>query len=270
MANTQINYACTCPILSTSQATAEGDLRVYPVDPILTMPYLYGLLLTSYSVSAPSHSVQVNATFRMTPTVGDATATATLVAGSASGAPVKSITVSGAGGLYARPPVVTLSGGGGSGAAAHANMQVGGTVVAAGGSGYSGATVASFQGGQLAPGGTPAVAGAVTVVGNAVTAVAVTTPGGPYDQPPVCVISDSGGGTGAVVMAGLSVASITLDSAGKGFTAAPTVVITPLFKQMFPDPTPNSNVQAATMLGWFVQAMQNLLSSPSFDNATVS
>jgi hypothetical protein len=275
MANTQINYACACPILSTPIADAVADLEVYPLDPILTLPYLYGLLLVSYTVTTPVGGlVQANATFRMIPTVGDAVATATLVGGpDVSGAPVLKIVLGGggAGGLYARPPIVGIVGAAERAAEAHAVMQVGGTVVAAGGKNYNAAdTTAAFVGGSLAPGGIPAVAGAVTVVANAVTAVAVTTPGGPYDQPPQVVITDSSGaGSGAVVMAGLSVASVALDYPGVGYIAAPAITFTPLFKAMVPD-SAGDPAQVATMAGWFVQAMQALLSSPAADELSIT
>jgi hypothetical protein len=266
MSNTQINYAVAATTVTQPKATALADLAAIPID--FTLPNFWGLLLTADSTTNPSGTtVERVLTFKMVPTVGDATATATLVGGS-SGSSVKNIAVTGAGGLYARPPVLTFTGGGNplKGAVAFAQMQVGGTIAVKGGTGYSGATVAAFVGGELATGGTPAVAGAVTVVGNAVTAVAVATPGGPYNVPPTVVITDSGGGSGAEVIAGLSVASVNLVYGGVGYTSAPTVVFTPLFKQMVPD---TSN-QPSTIIGLMIQAVQNTLKIPCLELCTAT
>jgi hypothetical protein len=269
MPNSLVTINTQSPILATPIAKAVTDMTNLVLDPFLTLAYFWGLIPTSYIVSSGGGLVTTTLALAMVP-LSTATATAALIGGSAA-APVKAITVTGAGGQYARPPVVTLT----STlpplqpALAHAKMQVSGVYVAAGGSAYTGATIATFSGGSLAPGGTPAVAGAVTVMAGAVTAVAVATPGGPYDIPPVCVISDTGGGTGAMGFAGLSVASIVLDFAGVGYSAAPTVVIAPLFKQMCPDSAGNAN-QAATMKGLLVQAQQMTLKSPTMDTIVIS
>jgi hypothetical protein len=264
--NTQINYAVGCYVISTPIATVKANMQAIPTD--FTLPNLWGLLLVTDAVTEPGGGAVERAwTYKMVPTVGDATATTTLVGGS-SGAPVERVTVTAAGGLYARPPILSFTGGGSplQPAIAYPQMQVGGCVVPYGGTGYSGATVASFVGGNLAVGGTPAVAGAVTVIGGAVTAVAVSVAGGPYDVAPSVVITDSGGGTGAEVVAGLSVASVNLIYGGIGYSSAPSVVFTPLFKAMFPD----SSNQPSTMIGSMIQICSNALLIPCFELCTAT
>ncbi len=72
---------------------------------------------------------------------------------------------------------------------------VGGVVVAAGGSGYSGLPTVTFSGG----GGAGATATA-EVTGGAVTAVRIVNPGAGYTSPPVVIFS-GGGGTGVTANA---------------------------------------------------------------------
>lgn len=264
--NTEITYAVGCTVISTNKSDVQDDLAAIPTD--FTLPNFWGLLLVSDATTNPSgNALQRTWVFKMVPTIGDATITAQLQGGSAA-APVAKLTVTGAGGLYARPPILTFTGGGTplAQAIAYAQMQVGGALVLQGGAAYTGATIATFVGGDLAPGGTPAVAGAVTVVGNAVTGVAVATPGGPYNVPPTCVISDTGGGAGAEVVLGLSVSGATLAYGGKGYTSAPTVVVTPLCKAMAPD----SSNQASLIIGFMVGICQNVLKMPCVDIAAAS
>lgn len=253
MPNSNVNYSLITATLATAPA---GQVTVLQsLLPDQTLLNLWGLYPSAEVATAVGTVLTFSYTLKMVPTIGDATGTANMNADV-----VRSVTTTGAGGLYQKPPVVTFTPPAGNvplvAAEAFAQMQVGGTTVLLPGAAYTGATVATFSGGELAPGGVPAVAGAVTVVAGNVTAVAVATAGGPYVSPPICTITDTGGGTGAIAVCGLSVSGTVVTVGGKGYSAAPTVVYTPLFKQMMPDSGGNTN-QAKTMGGWMKGIVQD-------------
>lgn len=140
-------------------------------------------------------------------------------------------------------------------------MGVGRVIVIAGGSGYV-TPVATFVGGQLAEDGVQAVAGAVTVAGGAITAVAIATPGGPYQVPPTIVITDAGGHTGddAILSPSLKVTGLGMIRPGIGYTAVPVPAFIPFFKSCCPDTQPAS--QIAMLQSWMTQTFQQALGMP--------
>jgi len=83
--------------------------------------------------------------------------------------------------------------------------------------------------------GTPATA-TLTIVGNAVTAVVMSTNGDGYVGVPQAVIYDpTGAGSGAAVTASMGLGSIKVQRPGKGYISTPTVTLLPFFKGLFPD-----------------------------------
>jgi len=94
----------------------------------------------------------------------------------------------------------------------------------------------------------PAVAASATAAlaggsnGTGVSAVTVSAAGSGYTGIPVVTAQTAAGHPAPIrpalfhaVMSGNTVASIVVDDPGLGYDVAPTVVITPLFKAMFPD-----------------------------------
>jgi hypothetical protein len=241
MPNTTITCAYQASALATGVNPLAAALFAAPID--FTLPNTWGLLVTNDVLTKVGQSCSRTFTLKMVPTTADAAGTASLGAAGA----VKSIARTAAGGLYAKPPVVTLTGKNTSPASAAPVMQVGGGVVISGGSSYV-SPVAHLSGGSLAVGGIPLVV-TFTVAFGAITAVNVNANNGPYVTPPVLAITDAGGGSGAEIILGLSLASFVVTSPGFGYQVPPTVVVTPLFKQMVPDSSGNVE-QASTMRGW--------------------
>jgi|SRR5215469_639597 len=272
--NTQVTMTYTGVIGPITGANALAKLKTIPLDS--TLPQFWGLLPITDTPSNPGSTVARVIVLQMTPTIADATATANLVTSGNTGA-VSSATVTDQGGLYARPPIVSFTGGNplpvtipGTGtvapaaAQAIAQCQVRGCIALLGGTGYTGATTVTFSG-PLAPGGVQAT-GTANIVGTAITGVTMVTAGGPYLQAPTVTIFDSGGGAGAEVVAGLGVSGIVVTYGGLGYQSAPTVVLTPLFKQQAPD---TSN-QAATMEGWMTGILQAAMNTQFQEVAAVS
>ncbi len=122
-------------------------------------------------------------------------------------------------------PLVSLSGGGGTGAAAIASTTNGvitGLTLTNGGSGYTSAPVVTFVGN-----GTGASATA-TVVMDIVSGIIVTNAGSGYTAATVDIAG--GGGIGAVATTtigpGGTISGITVTNPGAGYTSAPTITIT--------------------------------------------
>ena len=107
---------------------------------------------------------------------------------------------------------------------------VGGATVTAGGAGYSFAS-ANFTGG----GGGSGAAASVTIVGGVVTAITITNKGSGYTTAPVMTISGDGRGAAAVAQltpsgvavgaAPTTVASVSVDSGGSGYTNSSTTFV---------------------------------------------
>ena len=114
----------------------------------------------------------------------------------------------------------------GPGAGAAATLTIGGTVgsvtVTAFGSGYTSDPTVTITGG----GGSGATATA-TRTGNTVTSITVTAAGSGYTSAPTVTIS-GGAGSGATATSALStsVTAVTLTSGGSGYLTAPDVIIT--------------------------------------------
>jgi hypothetical protein len=145
-----------------------------------------------------------------------------------------------AGADYAAAPVVGLTGGTPNNPGkATAAMGVGRGIVIAAGVGYVAPTIA-FVGGQLAPGGVQAT-GTIAQIGGALQAPTIVTPGGPYEVPPVAVVTDSGG-SGGIISPSLMVAGLLLVNPGFGYETAPPVVFTPFFASCCPDTQPMTQI----------------------------
>lgn len=163
--------------------------------------------------------------------------TATAAIGdSASGNPVTALNLTGNGQNITAPPIVEFSGGNPdepAQAIATLNLNSIGSLV--GGAGYSGQTTVAFKGGLGAGGVEPT--GHVTIGGGgAITAIVIDTPGSKLVGPPTIVITDPAGtGSGASAVSIMQVDQLQLLYGGKGYQAAPTVSLVPLFKYIWPD-----------------------------------
>lgn len=263
MPNTIVQYAATVTVGPTAALVTQNAMLLIPLD--LTLPQIYGLLPITDVIATSGTAVSRTVQTQMTPTITDAAGTPVVGGGGS----VTSVTMTNQGGLYGMPPVVTFTGGNPTKPAQGiAQCQVRGCIALLGGSGYTGAAACKFVGG-LAPGGVPAT-GTVTVALGAVTGIVMVTTGGPYLQAPQVVITDApGGGTGAEVVAGLSVASVLVTYGGLAYQTAPAAVFTPLFKQMVPDSAGNPN-QAATLSGWMDGTLSQLLKLPLQSVMTVA
>lgn len=267
MPNSIVQYAAQVTVGPTPSAVTLAAMKLIPLD--LTLPQIYGLLPISDTIVGPGVTTTRTIQTQMTATIADAAGTAVMAGGAGVVAgTVASVTTTNQGGLYGMPPVVTFTGGNPvAPAQGFANCQVRGCNVLLGGTGYTGATTVTFVGG-LAPGGVAATATA-TIIGTVITGIVMVTNGGPYRQAPLVVITDSGGGAGAEVVAGLSVSGTVVTYGGLGYQAVPTVVYTPLFKQMLPDSAGNAN-QAKSLSGWMDATFAQLLKLPVQSAITIS
>ena len=185
-----------------------------------------------------------------------ATATATLEDAGASGSPVGSLTVTGAGSGYVLPPIVTFTGGrpadvvrpgfptittqvnqlavsANAPAVAQAYLKAVSVSIPSGGAAYSAGTTLVVTGRQSQD-GTPMVL-TPTITLGVITGVAITDAGSGYTGvPSVTAIDPMGTGSGAVVTISMGVGTIELYRGGAGYISAPTVVLTPVFQAFFP------------------------------------
>jgi hypothetical protein len=101
--------------------------------------------------------------------------------------------------------------------------------------------------------GTVATA-SVTVSGGNITGVTILTNGSGYVQLPTVVIYDPmGTGSGGAISVSLGVENIVVDYPGHGMTTAPTVVLTPYFKSVFPDSSNQATPFENFPLFWALQ-----------------
>lgn len=200
-----------------------------------------------------------------------ATGTFSLEAGIGTpGAPITRLSLTDSGDGYAGPPIVQFQAPDGSiivptsgifPPKAHALMGASSVVMLNGGKGYTGAVSASFVGGQLAPGGVQATAGAITLDGGgAITAIAVATPGGLYNVPPHLVITDvPGGGSGAVAIGTLKVTSLVLNSPGRTIPIGSMGFVPPFLLQA---PFNVPETQKSTLRGWMTAVIAKAARTP--------
>jgi len=146
---------------------------------------------------------------------------------------VASITVGTAGSGYtstATPPAVTISaptipgGVNATGTAILSGGGVTGVTIAAGGTGYTAATVV-FSAPQVS-GGTTAT-GTVTITSGAVTGIVIVSAGTGYTSAPTATISGNGTNAtvGTITLSSSSITGITITNAGSGYTSNPTVTV---------------------------------------------
>jgi hypothetical protein len=236
----------------------QASVAAVPIDNDLLLAY--GLRVISDSTPAPvGNLVTRTIVLGMLPSVA-ATATANLYGGDPTGSPLTPVIGFTAGADYVVPPLVIADPPlpGNRQATMHATLGAVGIVVDAGGSLYTPATVIVFSGGNLAEGGTQAVAHAIIALG-VITGVVVDVVGGPYTIPPIVTAVDSGGGSGAVLTVSLGLSGIVLDDPGLGYIPPPpNLTVVPQYKALFPDGTD----QASPVVNWMTEVLQNELSVP--------
>jgi hypothetical protein len=248
-------------------ATLAAQFAAIPVD--LALPNMVGLLYDNDVTSTAGQTVTRTITLRARPST-DATATATLFSGDVSGSPIDALALGASGHDYAAPPVIGFDGTAENiSAVAIALMGVDEVLVINGGSGYVAPTV-TFVGGELPPSPifaegvlTPQSAqatGTVTIAGGVITAIVMTTRGGPYQVPPLAVITDTGG-SGAILSPTLRVTGLSLLNPGAGYgDGAPTLSLTPFFASINPDSEPTS--QIATVRSWMKGTFEAAMRMP--------
>ena len=139
---------------------------------------------------------------------------------------------------YASAPTVTFAAPdntGGTTATGHAVISGKGSIaslpVSAGGAGYTQATTTVTITAPDLTGGTQATATATVSAAGVIVGFVMTEAGSGYSIVPGIIISDTGGGAGAVGTATLSdatagqVTAIVLDNAGSGYETAPSITI---------------------------------------------
>jgi hypothetical protein len=238
-------------------ATLAARFAAVPID--LSVPRKCGLLYFSDATATVGQVVTRTIVLRATPTTA-ATATASRFVGDVSGSPIQLLTLTGDGADYAAPPIVGLFGGTPNNAGkATASMGVGRGLVINPGVGYVAPTIA-FVGGQLAPGGTQAT-GTIAQIGGALQAPVITAAGGPYEVPPVAVVTDTSG-TGGLISPSLKVTALTLVNPGFGYETAPPVVFTPFFASCCPDTF--ADTQKAHVRSWMTSIFRAALTTPVY------
>ena len=217
--------------------------------PLNQDPLLLGLRLTSDVTQQVGSTAVVTRTliFSMNP-ASAATITAavnTTKGGQNRTGEISTLTVTGNGLDYIRPPVLSFTDSASklaSGAAANAKMGVYGVncslYASSGGANYT-APVVTASGGELAPGGTQATFGTPVLAGGVISSVPVVTTGGPYNAPPTLTVTDSTG-SGASLLAQLGITGTNLVQKGTQYET-PSVVITPFYLVMFPQGSPQQS-----------------------------
>jgi hypothetical protein len=243
-----------------SQASLAARLAAVPLD--LSLPRMWGLIPTSDVTSTPSATIVERVIELNMGNTFSAPITAVQDSSPLHGR-VRSLILGSTTGYLAGPPIVNFSAPNPSGlkAAASPVMGLKQVLIANGGLGYTGATTAALVGGNLAPGGTPATLGAITLIGGSVTSVAVANPGSGYTTYPQIVFTDSGGGSGASAYGGLNLVGVTLNSGGSLYSAPPTVTLTSLFFASTPGEV-GGEVTDYTMGNWMTGQMQIGTRSP--------
>jgi hypothetical protein len=239
-------------------ATLASRFAAVPVD--LALPNMVGLLYEADSTVTVGQDATRTIVLQARPTV-DATATATLFPGDVSGSKVRQLLLGLSGSDYATPPIVRIPGVSDNvEATARASMGVGRGIIINSGSGYVAPSIA-FLGGMLAPGGTQASATIAQVAGVLQPPV-IVTPGGPYNVPPVAVVTDAGPGVGGIVSPSLKVTGLTLLQPGAGYSAVGPVTITPFFSSCCPDSQPDS--QKSFLRSWMTAIFRQELTLPVY------
>jgi|SRR5579871_317459 len=259
MTNSLITCAYTLTAVGAqSIATLTPRFAAVPLD--LTIPRLFGLLPESDSTAAPvGTSVTRTIVFRMVPNT-PAAASIVLLGGQPLGK-IAHVSLSVAGFGYAKPPIVSFGTPGAKGQA-HARGQVVSGIVLQGGSGYTGATVATFVGGEVEPTGTVAKA-TPNISAGVITGVTMVSAGQGYQSYPDIVFTDSGGGSGASGIGALEVENVVVDNPGDGYSASTPVTLTPVFPASFPDASQagGANGQGQVLQGWMLQELQQALNT---------
>lgn len=233
----QCQYLVDSGVLTPAQIAPL--MAAVPID--TTIPYFYGLRLITDTTTTGSTNVERSLTYSMLP-ASNAAGTANMVGTGGAGG-IASVTKTASGGPYTAVPVVSTSGGNPTVLASIiAICKLTGVSVLNAGSGYT-APVVSFVGGSLAPGGTVPVASATVGGGGSISAINVTTVGGPYTQAPSVVVADPTG-SGCIAVANLTVDSFQVQTPGAGYSATPTIVVTPYYKVMVPNGSPLTTEQA--------------------------
>jgi hypothetical protein len=243
-----------------SQASLAARLAAPPLD--LELPQLWGLIPTSDVVAEPTaNQVTRTVTLNMGNTFS-APLTAVLDSSPLHGR-VRAINVGVTTGYMAGVPILDIGAPnvGFEQASAAPVMGLKQVLIANGGSGYTGATVATLVGGNLAPGGTPATLGAITIIAGAITNVAVATPGSGYTTYPQIVFTDSGGGSGASAYGGLNIVSVTVTNPGSGYSTPPTITAQSLFFNSAPNETGGETTDSC-LADWMTGQLQIATRSP--------
>ena len=172
-----------------------------------------------------------------------------------------------------------------SSAAAVAYLRAVSAAVVAGGSGYHAATTTIVVTGQRKSSGSrptlnktpPADVGEQmvlipTVTLGVITGVTLGTFGSGYTGIPTITVVDTNPspGTGAVVSVSMGVDEVIVLREGAGYNAAPSVVLTPLFQNLFPAGASPFESQQAPLFNLMNTVLEQAISSPVSSRVVVS
>lgn len=250
MANSQIALTYKAESTGASPAALLALLSAVPLD--LTLPRAVGVIPSSDVTTDDATSATRTIVLKM----GAAYSTTAGVNDSfgATRGPIRSAVVQG--GVpadYPCPPILSFTDPTGSGANGFAVMGLGGVHILAPGTGYHpSTTTALLVGGNLAPGGTPAVV-TPTFTSTALTGVTIVSPGSGYTTFPQVVLVDTNAspGAGAVAVMTLTPVAYVIEQQGQGYSA-PTLVLTPGFV----DGCPDSYDQSVFFKNWMTTLLQ--------------
>jgi hypothetical protein len=246
MPNTQIACAYTARATGQSAVNLGADLAEVPIE--TSLPLIWGCTPKTDATVIASPDV----TRTITLAIGSAFSSSggiTVTGGSPRGSIASAIFTSSPPTDYGAPPIVSFTDTTGSGATAAVTMAAGAFNILSGGSGYTGATTAAVVGGNLAPGGRVATVTPHFTLG-VLTSITIVDGGVGYTSFAEVVLTDSGGGSGAVVFMTLTPVGIAIYQPGSGYTA-PTMRLTPWFTSGAPD---DSN-QAGCFSNWMTEIL---------------
>lgn len=266
MAHSQIVCAYKCSAVgNVSASNLATRMAAVPLD--LSLPKLVGLIPSADATATVGNVVTRTITLKMG-SLYTSFAGFTVNVGSPASA-ILGYTLPGSGLHldYPAPPVVSVldsaAGGHGAGAIIGLSMGIGAANVIAGGSGYTGATTMTVP----APIGSGVAAVLTpTIALGAITGFTIVMRGSGYGNFEQVTITDSGGGTGAVVYASLTPVKASLFLPGSSYTTPQMNMVT-RFQNSFPDSS--SAVQASAVRSWMTLALSQALSSPIVEVAPV-
>ena len=220
--NTSAGYGPNTRTIMQFQVSGSAA-KAYDLNALQTaLPKMYAADQPAPVVPEPAYNKAYNANYPLTVMKGVESSLTFTPTGASE---VNSVNVTAGGSGYTGPSVA-ITGGGGTGGAAVATVT-GGVVssitITNPGIGYTTAPTITISGG----GATTVATATATVLGNEINAIAVTTGGAGYTSPTVAFTGGTGSGAvGTVSVTAGAVSAVTITNPGAGYTTLPAVTIT--------------------------------------------